>query len=480
MKPTKTKGGHINGTWMFETAKSFATRATRDENPHLLTDNNLMFITWGIPEFITDDLIQMIPAYFKTMASYGMITDFVARTFDRMIDYVEYHRKLDESWPGSQAKRKYYESFQFFGHSLGSHLISDSIVRVRKQRPELRFGKLMGLDPANPCFISLEHGLSHVHLNESIKQLVVLHSNAGLAGLASEKANVEIVLNGGTFQPGCTWLDFGCHHARSTDILGYVDDQCQMIAYRCSSYQHFKMGACDAHDSSSTTGHDDKNFVLVNLNEQHRDEKELLDLLGGQEDQLRQLAKEDEHIDEIQRKLKRTAIERRRQQHLEKMNFFSSYANQSSGSPNYFVNTNAKFRTGLKSHCLQHYQLRLIVQYPSEKTQHDCPIGSFFLDKGESVRLELLYESLYESRRTLRTKDMSSVGTRNRAENVIKDVLYTSLINFRGQPKLFVGALLDNINLDKLSKCLDGQEKNEDKKLNFILDVAFMSHIDDR
>lgn len=525
---------------MFDVAKTFAKRRILDggDLEGAVASSNLVFITWSLPHYWeVSTVLSLLPAYLKTVAYYERISRFVSGTITNMISFVEEHAHWQQTWADRSRRFEFYGKFQFYGHSLGSHIMSDAVMRVHDQTG-LKFGRLSGLDPANPCFLTLEHGLSVKRMAAAVEQLYVVHSNAGFAGMAAERADVEVVLNGGTFQPGCRWYNFSCSHARATDILGYLDDQCQMVAYKCSSYQHFKIGACEtcdslsnSNDSQFTIHHQPSpNCVAINLAEQYGGAGKILNQLaegagndsastGPAEQPIRQLAAEEDdgqadalgpdhshaerHAGESIRggdnksryssSSGRTGAKQQHQQRLDSQQQQIRY--------NHYVNTNGNFRTGRKTHCLQHYQVRLLINYRDDNTKHNCPISSFYLSRNDKIRLSLDPKQQQQQQRRRRRQAASSVredsapsttASESRLENVIKDSLYTSLIAFEGGPELFVGSQLDNIDLGGLTKCLSnhgndgggggsgGNNKsvaaNHSSGLEFVMDVAFMSN----
>ena len=526
---TFNEDGEVNGTWMFDVAKMFARRGLQNRRNKVEPDMsaNVIFLTWGIPHIFAESVLAIVPAYFKTIANYDLILDFVSETIMRLIDFVEESRV----WESDEQRSEYYTKFQFFGHSLGSHIITDAISRVRKlYGPRTRFGKLMGLDPAMPCFLSLGHENSKQKLANSTVKLVILHSNAGFAGLTSERANVEIVLNGGTFQPGCSWWDLACHHARSTNIFGYMDDRCQMVAYKCSSYHHFKSGACETCEFDPRSGQREsdaygQNCVLVNMPEQHKDTKEVLKFVRQVgEDQVRHLARENEDSNLMLAQLRKRIRDESASKPTgaaqpvllsPRVAGVNSLGLSDAGWPTsrqtktgefdrneshkrvyyHYVNTSPNYASGRKTHCLQHYQIRAIVLHPDIRALRDCPLSSFLSE--DAIQLRLFHDDSkvgqqagginwrvkpnseqIETDQPGQGAEQGSGGLKSSPEmrlgGIIKDNLYTTLLNFEGSPEVFVGAEISNIQADQFAKCLESH--NITASPSMVVDVAFMSH----
>lgn len=492
---------------------------------------NVIFLTWCIPDLLTNNLFALIPAYYKTVANYDQILESVAATVSKFIEFAELSRSSGAGWSSEPERARYYAGFEFYGHSLGSHIVTDAIQRVRQRvgrlgGPWAKFGKLAGLDPATPCFLSLEHGISASKVANVVEEIVVVHSNAGLAGLTSDRAYIEIVLNGGTFQPGCAWYDFGCHHSRSTDILQYRDDECQMVAYKCVSYHHFKTGACETCDhlrpplevvnsslgvgrvgAGGLANHQavgrSRNCVLVNMEEQHFDSDQMMAFVESRSGHIRQLAGDNDD-----------AYKQRPADRGGPLDWIVGGDNTTEHAANlenskrsyyHYVKTNPNFRLGRKSHCLQHYQLRLIIlgNEVAPEVLAKCRLSNFYSsgDQADNINLNLFYELNYlesnykpsakdkstqAAQRRMRSNKADGSGTMGRRSDpkgiqlgaIIRDLFHSALVTFERQPKLFVGAELDNLKLNELKNCYRNAGATSGPTL--VLDIAFMSHTSER
>lgn len=549
---------------MYDVARSFAKRSSGRGPSSFDEENdkqdgmyqqapsplgrNVVFLTWSIPDLFASNLFSLIPAYYKTVANYDLIMAHVTQTLLKLIEFVDEGNSVLFS-RFKEVRARHFRKFHFYGHSLGSHILSDAILQVvsgrgppvtpsssssasirRDKNKALKFGKLVGLDPATPCFVSLAYGISSTKVSEAVNEVIVLHSNAGFAGVPNERTQLEIVLNGGTFQPGCSWWDFTCHHVRSTDILSYIDDSCQMVAYKCTSYHHFKRGACETCLNSDplTSAKPSLNCLLVNLPEQHWDGRQVLTFAERFSNRTRQLAaalpferdglfkgNSDAILKPIElfRRLEELQLreELKVRQLLKNGSTSDGVVNQelevnNNNEPKnqkkafyHYVNTSPNFRFGRKSHCLQHYQLRLLIYHEDLSLKDKCKTSSFYIKSSSDVKLRLFYETAtkklphkhrtrsrasdslrFQARDSLEPKlvqdsqDPRVMSSKIKLNAIIKDVFYTALVNFEHEPKLFVGAHLDNLDLARMAECF--RRENATSGPNFVLDIAFMSH----
>lgn len=151
------------------------------------------------------------------------------------------------------------------GHSLGAHIAG--FVGANFSSPQVKM--ILGLDPAGPGFNDVS---TRFRLDPSDARLVVaIHTDKGKPGHALNGLGLKIPAghynfypNGGAHQPGCRvagreevsftpssenlfrYLD-ACSHIRSAWLVQSEDtslDECQSIAYQCSSYQNFQQGQC--------------------------------------------------------------------------------------------------------------------------------------------------------------------------------------------------------------------------------------------
>lgn len=492
--------GVIDGTWMEDVAKVYLSRylgAGGDSSSSSDKNNkrpgmNIIFLDWYVEGLLAHNALSVIPVYYKTMANFDIIVGRFQAAIQQIIEHLETLRARASQnttqglLPQVESRKDYYGKFRFFGHSLGSHILAQALDRVHKSSQDrIKFGQLYGLDPAVPCFLNEHQGLTASRASGVAREVIVLHSNAGILGAFSPRGQLEIVLNGGTFQPNCSMFDLKCHHVRSTDIFRYTDDRCKMVAYRCDKYEQFKVGACETCDTPTEGRNLTSNCVLVNLNEQNEDSESIRSIImesDGQQQQVRQLADNDDGNDVYDFKKAISiglALAREELDHLRK-NAKSEY---------HFVNTNPRFGQQIsKSHCLQHYQLRLLTLVDSQlnrqlftnqsaKTPRDCPLRLLY--GNDRINVKLFQEPPHSSNITGQRRNTRDQMSEFELTTIIEDELHTGLATFVGGPELFVGALIDNIDLSSWSECLADQGRVDDKQLpvrEFFLDIAFMSH----
>lgn len=452
-------------TWMDSVATVFERYFARD-NSRQRSRSNVIFVKWYVKTLFADSSISVIPTYYKTMANYEIILDYVVNAIVKLIDYVEQTRG---GWDNEEARSRYFSQFKFYGHSLGAHIIAHAVSRVKQAKPYVKFGKLVGLDPSLPCFPNENYGISGNKTASATNQVIIVHAHAGFTGVEKARAPTEIVLNGGTFQPSCSWYEMGCHHMRVTQILNYIDDRCQMVAYRCNKYEQFKLGACETCEQAHADTPNDFGCILVNLPEQHIDSEILIS--DDDDETTRQLADEDNYE-----------------------TMYSKVTDFSSGIPQlqaktrnpfyHFVNTNPDYSS---SHCLQHYQMRLLILNESSSNwQQSCPLTRFFLENSKKIKLQLFFEPAWKHLKQLNLhKNFNS--SRQNAMNgreldaIIAGKLHTGLLTYDGKPEVFVGATIDNVDFKRWSQCLSKlQNSDDEKEFQIVLDMAFMSNVKKR
>lgn len=424
---------------------------------------NVIFVKWYVQSLIADGLISLVSTYYKTMANYEIVVDNVVKAMIMVIDHVEQARG---GWESQEARSKYFSQFRFYGFSLGAHIISHAVAKVHRLRLYPKFGKLVGLDPSLPCFTNQSLGISARKMADSTNQLIILHTNLGFAGIEKPRTRQEIVINGGSFQPNCAWYNLSCDHYRASKILEYSDDHCQMVAYRCNKYEQFKLGACETCEQAHLDAPNDYGCILVNLNEQHVDQEGLF--LGNYDDETRQLADEDADLFGLLKSEKRNKRKHNVTRELLKAErtFY------------YHVNTNPDKNPS--SHCLQHYQMRLLILNGSVLWHRKCPLENH-LSRGDSkLKLRLFHENLYSQLNRSATNYGRSSSGEQELQAILTGKLHTGLLNYEGKPRVFVGATFENIDMRSWSKCLMNANDTTMNDFKFVLDMAFMSHMKKR
>ncbi|XP_013192489.1 pancreatic lipase-related protein 3-like [Amyelois transitella] len=130
--------------------------------------------------------------------------------------------------------------FTLIGHSLGAHIAGIAGMQVY-QLTGRRVGRVIGLDPAGPCFSNV----SAVHrLDRSDAEFVdVIHTNAGVLGINEAVGHKDFYPGGGKSQPGC--LLSTCDHSRAWQVFAEsINTPDRFPARKCESWSAFKDGLC--------------------------------------------------------------------------------------------------------------------------------------------------------------------------------------------------------------------------------------------
>lgn len=148
------------------------------------------------------------------------------------------------------------------GHSLGGHLSGFIARRVHD-----KVGRIIGLDPAGPCFRKGSDRLSR----SDATNVVTIHTNTDHEGNPDPLGHSSVFVEGGKFQSDCPSMpqvaieslslemkDFekvACSHNRAPNMVTYQlktenKDDCEMVGYECSSWDDFTKGFCGVCDSS--------------------------------------------------------------------------------------------------------------------------------------------------------------------------------------------------------------------------------------
>lgn len=158
---------------------------------------------------------------------------------------------------------------QLVGHSLGAHL-SGFVAKATTQK----VGRIFGLDPAGPCFGSFSGSLypSESRLApDDAEEVISIHTNYGLLGIEAPVGRYSVYVEGGKNQPDCGTLSsyawqslswdgpefdkVSCSHSRAPALLTAQlstsrQDNCQLVAYSCDSWEAFKDGHCGVCDKT--------------------------------------------------------------------------------------------------------------------------------------------------------------------------------------------------------------------------------------
>ncbi|XP_040062001.1 pancreatic lipase-related protein 2-like [Ixodes scapularis] len=169
-------------------------------------------------------------------------------------------RKLTEEFPETVLS----SDVHLIGFSLGAHIAGFS-GRTFTLITNKTIGRITGLDPANALFTN-----SGVQLRPSDADFVdVIHTNRGKAssgkmGINKPCGHVDFYPNGGSKQPGCSWLDIGCSHRRAAEyfVESLTDATCKFVSYSCTNGLQDSVGACKKNRSNkSEMGYNSKDTL---------------------------------------------------------------------------------------------------------------------------------------------------------------------------------------------------------------------------
>lgn len=176
-------------------------------------------------------------------------TKFLARQITLLIYYLAQAH-------GVEVDDNYLENIYIIGHSLGAH-----VAGFVGQDYEGRLGRITGLDPAGPGFLSQE---PRYRLDRSDALLVdVIHTNADRSmiktqlewdefgvhwGTIVDSGHVDLYANNGKYQPGCVANMYPyCSHSAAVNyylsiLSNSVDGRESSLAYRSNNYEDFSNG----------------------------------------------------------------------------------------------------------------------------------------------------------------------------------------------------------------------------------------------
>ncbi|XP_050552299.1 pancreatic lipase-related protein 2 isoform X1 [Spodoptera frugiperda] len=141
-------------------------------------------------------------------------------------------------------------NIHLIGHSLGSH-ISGFAGKTFKNLTKHRVGRITGLDPAGPCFSNVDLTL---RLNKKDARFVdVIHTDAGVYGIAERVGHVDYFPNGGSKQPSCppTHLLDSCSHSRAWLLFAEsVTKPDAFLGVACPDWDAFQNQRCNYTDLS--------------------------------------------------------------------------------------------------------------------------------------------------------------------------------------------------------------------------------------
>lgn len=129
------------------------------------------------------------------------------------------------------------------GFSLGAHIVGAAGDHFQKLTGA-KFGRITGLDPANPCF-KTGHSLHGIH--KSVADFVdIIHTNPGALGKREALGHVDFYPDGyASVKSGCTFLS--CSHLRAWQYYAesvYREHERDFMASPCSSLLMLELGLC--------------------------------------------------------------------------------------------------------------------------------------------------------------------------------------------------------------------------------------------
>lgn len=134
------------------------------------------------------------------------------------------------------------------GFSLGAHMAGIA----GKNLPNYTIPMIVGLDPASPLF-SLEEKERRLDKGDA-RYVEIIHSNAGLLGMAQPLGHASFYPNGGRKQPGCGWdLVSKCSHTRAYFYYAEsIFNLNRFYAWQCESFEDILNGECHINNATQT------------------------------------------------------------------------------------------------------------------------------------------------------------------------------------------------------------------------------------
>ncbi|XP_044740824.1 lipase member H-like [Chrysoperla carnea] len=109
-----------------------------------------------------------------------------------------------------------------------------------------KIGRITGLDPAGPLYGIPILINSKKRLTKGDALFVdIIHTCAGVFGMPQIIGDVDFYPNGGSSQPGCSFLDFNCKHFRAALYYAEsVSSNTGFVAYKCTSWEAYTEETC--------------------------------------------------------------------------------------------------------------------------------------------------------------------------------------------------------------------------------------------
>lgn len=147
------------------------------------------------------------------------------------------------------------ENLELVGMSLGAQILSFASKHYYKETGK-KPGRIVGLDPAGPCFRSLEPEMKF-NANDGEK-VVVIHTNIDGFGTAEPLGHVDFYANGGEYQPSdipyipCLIV---CSHMKAMIYWWLaVENPRKFIGIKCDSVQDARYANCYQNNQLNNLG----------------------------------------------------------------------------------------------------------------------------------------------------------------------------------------------------------------------------------
>lgn len=136
-----------------------------------------------------------------------------------------------------------HDKVSLVGFSLGAH-----IVGVAGKKMTHKISTIYALDPAGPMFTLV---FSKNRLTSTDAEYVeVIHTCGGSLGFLEPLGNVDIYINGGQRQPGCSKSPIICSHMRAPKLMAEsLNSKVGFLSYSCE-FEVIKKNQCKSSENS--------------------------------------------------------------------------------------------------------------------------------------------------------------------------------------------------------------------------------------
>lgn len=166
--------------------------------------------TEAMPMDIRDAFLQVMDINIIVVDWGKIARNLVYSTVVQSVPYVADHVGAFMEFLRTNASLK-YSNLKIIGHSLGAHVGG---LAAKSVSGNGLVAELVGLDPARPLYET--KGPNERIDRSQAKYVEIVHTCAGLLGIAKPLGTSDFYANDGRNQPGCTAdLTGGCAHERS-------------------------------------------------------------------------------------------------------------------------------------------------------------------------------------------------------------------------------------------------------------------------